>query len=388
MPNKTRVDCNKNIMIVCNELQNLLHHRGHIVKDLIGNGFGVDIYASPIGTVDKDFGFQFYPLDIHRFGFSIVNDFWLFMTVLKLLRAKPATDLYLLHLKPYLFGGLAAFLARRFGWNGKLIINVAGLGRLYEKDSFRIGKSMLRRLIIQSLLRFSSQKATVVFETENDKNVWIKHELITPDQALVTNGTGIDFSIFPERSVTSSPSLRVLFAGRLLKSKGLPVFMRAATELGRQTLPTPIEMIVAGATELDPDSVDQATLESHPGLTYLGYVADMPELLQNSDIVVLPSLYNEGVPRILLEAAATGCLMMATRFTGSEMLIQDFETGLFLNGNTCEELASDLVSKLKEISTNPQKYSHCGPNASAYIQQSSFSAAAVSKKIIDVLEAA
>lgn len=371
----------KKIVIFCAELHVFQHHRGHLVTDFIANGFAVDVYANPVGKVDADLGFRFFPLDIARFSFSLFSDFKLFLAVLKAIRSEPDASLYLLHLKPYLYGSLATVLARWLGWRGKLMIAVAGLGRLYEPRAFQFGKAWAYRVIVESVLKLSIRQAIVTFETKSDRDMWVKRGLISKNQTLLTRGTGINLDKFPQRSPAQPETLHVLFAGRLLQLKGLPAFMGAATKLSHQTLPLAIKMMVAGAIDSDPDSVDRALLEDHPNLTYLGHVENMSQLLQKTDVVVLPSFYKEGVPRILIEAAATGCLIIATRFAGSEMLIEDHKTGIFLNGNTQQEITDELVECLTAISQIPEKFTRYGANAAAVVRQSGFDDTTVSKAI-------
>ncbi len=62
----------------------------------------------------------------------------------------------------------------------------------------------------------------------------------------------------------------------------------------------------------------------------LGHVDNMEELLAGADIVVLPTTYGEGVPRILLEAAASGLPIVATDWPGCKEIVVDGVNGLLV----------------------------------------------------------
>jgi glycosyltransferase involved in cell wall biosynthesis len=109
---------------------------------------------------------------------------------------------------------------------------------------------------------------------------------------------------YPAATEPNNPKTKVLFASLLLKSNGLSAFLMRARDLADRS---DVEFIVAGL----PDDQDSGTIR-HQDLArlseihFLGYVEDMPNLLRECDIVCLPTRYGEGIPRILLEAAASG----------------------------------------------------------------------------------
>lgn len=74
--------------------------------------------------------------------------------------------------------------------------------------------------------------------------------------------------------------------------------------------------------------------------TFLGWCDDVPALLAEADIFVLPS-YNEGLPRSILEAFAMGVPVVATPAGGTRELVDD-ETGIVVPKGSPEALASAL----------------------------------------------
>jgi len=110
----------------------------------------------------------------------------------------------------------------------------------------------------------------------------------------------------------------------------------------------------------------------------------MPGLLSESDLVVLPSRYNEGVPRILIEAAACGCVPIATRFPGSAALIIPGRTGLFIEGDTPESLAWNLVHLIRELANDDERRRMIGEAAARHIRENGFSEQAVAEAFLEL----
>jgi len=117
-------------------------------------------------------------------------------------------------------------------------------------------------------------------------------------------GSGVDLSQFRFVEREFEP-LHVLFAARFLLEKGILDYI----EMARQFEGENIRFSICGLPVENDDGLDNEQLEEAikgTDIAFLGQVNDMTSLLAEADVVVLPSLYGEGIPRILIEAAARG----------------------------------------------------------------------------------
>jgi glycosyltransferase involved in cell wall biosynthesis len=81
---------------------------------------------------------------------------------------------------------------------------------------------------------------------------------------------------------------------------------------------------------VNPSSVTQAEIDAwvNEGIVeYWGWREDMPKVLSQADIVCLPTYYGEGLPKSLLEGAASGCALVATNIPGCQEVVRHGETG-------------------------------------------------------------
>lgn len=133
------------------------------------------------------------------------------------------------------------------------------------------------------------------------------------------------------RRFNSDGPLKLVYVGRLVRSKGLFEIIDALVELkraGRQ-----FRFYVAGGGP-DQDelmgAVKQAGLEDR--VRFLGgvFAEEKYRLWLDSDLFVFPTFHSEGLPYSLLEAMAAGCVPVTTSVAAIPDVMRDREHGLFV----------------------------------------------------------
>jgi len=131
-----------------------------------------------------------------------------------------------------------------------------------------------------------------------------------------------------------------LAAGRLMWKKDYATMLRAFAARRHSVL------LVAGT---GPQSVELRDLAVQLGadVRWLGARTDIAELMNAADALVLSSVV-EGLPVVLLEAAASGLIAVSTDAGGAREAIVDGETGFVVPGGNVEALANamELVESL------------------------------------------
>lgn len=227
---------------------------------------------------------------------------------------------------------------------------VAGLGYVFSNNSVY---ARLLRPLIKALLRFTlaGRGARLILQNPDDVDRFTREELVAPGRIRLIRGSGVDTRRFnPLRIALPPRPTTVLLATRLLWDKGVREFVEAARLCraeGRS-----IRFLLAGAPDNgNPGSVQQSDVQqwqSEGVIEALGHVSDIAALLLNEvDIVVHPTMYGEGVPRILLEAASAGLPLIATNMPGCTEIVQHDVTGLLIRPQDACALAAAIV-KLHE----------------------------------------
>jgi glycosyltransferase involved in cell wall biosynthesis len=223
------------------------------------------------------------------------------------------------------------------------------------------------------------------FETRHDYDFWANRGIATPKNSSVIVGAGVDPNRFyPLETPRSNSKTRVVFASRLLKSKGLNSFLMMARNLADRP---DVEFIVAGiADDNDPDAVKPEDLKRLSEICFLGEVEDMPRLLRECDIVCLPTRYGEGIPRILIEASATGLASIVSGHPGCREVVENGVTGQILTATSDIKMSQDLTSAVAGYLESPSRLKEHKEAAYRYFQSREFNEEAIAARFVELLD--
>ena len=288
-------------------------------------GFDVAVIAPEDDASFKlaDYGVAFHPITMSQYGMNPIDEMRYIIDVARIFKEiKPLASLHYT-VKPNTFGTLAAVHA-----NVPVLNNIAGAGR-----SFSQGSLLMRELYVL-LHKVSLRKSHTVFFQNNDDMVNFKTRgLVTPDQCIRIPGSGVDLVKHQMMPLPTDGTVSFLFVGRMLEEKGVGHFLEAATLLLDDPLSVKhVRFDLVGEIKDQKGYFDRRKLErmcQHPQINYHGSIdpAFMPEVFRRASCVVLPSHYGEGVPRVLLEACASGRPIITTDNVGCRDVVEPGKNG-------------------------------------------------------------
>ncbi|RDZ27429.1 glycosyltransferase family 4 protein [Lysobacter silvisoli] len=307
------------------------------------------VMLSPPGSFGERFrshGLRWLTLPMDRAGLNPWRELGTLQRLFQLLRSEQPDLLHNFTVKCAVYGGLAARAARV----PAIVHAVAGMGYVFSSDRI---KARLLRPVVSGLMRgvLGQGHSRVILQNPDDAETMTASGLVPEERIRVIMGSGVDTRRFrPGQPKNAQQRLRVLLAARLLREKGVDEFVNAARLLrdsGRD-----IEFLLAGTPDPgNPNSVSQQEVEAWQAeglLRWLGHVEDMPTLLNAVDVMALPSYYREGVPRCLLEGAASGLALVTTDMPGCrEVVTRHGEDGLQVQPRDAESLAA-LLARLDD----------------------------------------
>jgi glycosyltransferase involved in cell wall biosynthesis len=123
--------------------------------------------------------------------------------------------------------------------------------------------------------------------------------------------------------------------------KGIEVLLESLAILRGEKLP--VRLRVVGPFETPAYEAEIRGLASRYALgefvDWAGFTSDVAGELQRMDLFVLPSLFGEGLPMVVLEAMAAGVPVVAARVEGVPEAIRDGIDGLLVPPGSAEDLA-------------------------------------------------
>jgi glycosyltransferase involved in cell wall biosynthesis len=273
--------------------------------------------------------------------------------------------------KPNIFGSMAATAL-----GIPVINNVTGLGTAF------IHGGMLGALV-PNLYRVALRRShRVFFHNEEDRTLFLERGLVIPSRAAVIPGSGVDLERFQASPLPGKgDGLTFLFIGRLLWEKGVGEFVEAARMVKAQVPEARFQILgPADAGKRGAPSVEIGRWESEGAIEYLGTAPDVRPFIEAADCVVLPS-YREGMPRVLLEAAAMGRPLIGADVPGCRQIVRPGETGFLAEVRSGASLAEKVIQLAR---LEPPARAEMGRRARQVVE-AEFSEELVSRAYLDAL---
>lgn len=323
----------------------LYHFRLPLARRLRDRGLTVDLVSPPGPYVArlKGEGFPWHRWPVSRRGLNPAAEALAVSRLATLYRRERFDVVHHFTIKPVIYGSLAA----RVAGIAHVFNTFTGLGFVFSDG---LTPTALRALV-RPLLRRALRGAGVVtvFQNPADRDRLVQSGLVQPQQCRVIVSTGVDLDRFAPPAVVDGDVPVVILAARLLWDKGIGEFVHAARALRARAVAA--RFLVAGAPDPgNPRAIPReqiARWASEGPVEFLGLREDMPELLRRAQVAVLPS-YHEGVPRFLLEAAATGLALVGTDIPGCRMAIDPGVNGFLVPPRDGEALADALERLLRD----------------------------------------
>jgi len=340
-----RTSMKRKILFVVNEADFFLSHRLPLAVEAEKDGFEVHVATMAGEGVERAraLGFIHHCIPLTRSGRNPILELCSFWAIYKLFRHVRPDVIHLVTIKPVLYGGIAARLAGVPG----VAVAVSGLGFVFSSSGF---KAKLVRVIVMFLYRLALGKKNlqVIFQNPDDRQVLMRLGIAIAEKSVLICGSGVNLS---EYTVVPEPTDKpvVVMAARLLWHKGVGEFVAAAHLLKSRGVQA--RFVLAGAPDPgNPVSVTQEELDvwqQEGFVEVMGFRHDIANVFADSNLVVLPSYYGEGLPKVLAEAAACGRAVVTTNAPGCRDAIESNVTGLLVPVRNAAALA-DAIQQLIE----------------------------------------
>lgn len=248
-------------------------------------------------------------------------------------------------MKPVLYGSIAA----RIAGVRSVVNNLAGLGFVFSSRSLkaRMLRPAIRRLLALALNR---PRTLTIVQNSDDARVMTDTIGVQSAHLRLIKGSGVDPSLYPTPHREEASPLVVL-ASRMIRDKGIADFVAAATQL-RCAGNAEARFVLLGSPDVgNPHAIPEAELQAYDRdgvVAWWGHRDDMPDILARSAIVCLPTTYGEGIPKILIEAAAAGCAIVAYDVAGCREIVADGDNGLLVRPGDIAGLAAAIGGLLAD----------------------------------------
>jgi len=332
----------KRILMVANTAWYLVNFRQDLISSLLEEYEVVAV--TPKDGWETKIPCEWREWSLERRSLNPFLELRSFFSLFSLIREIDPDLIHSYTVKPVIYGTVISSILR-----GPLTINsVTGLGHLFLSN--RLVIRLLRRMVggVYHLFAYCSEKVFFLFQNRADRDLYLEKGFCKPSQALLVPGSGVDtkkFSFDQERS--RMVKNRILFVGRMIREKGIEEIFAAANLLSNKGKKFEFQL-VGDIDQGNPSGYTKEDLSSRcvGSLHWLGRREDIKELLEESEILILPS-YREGIPRSILEAFSKGVPVIATDVPGCSHLVTE-GTGVLIPPRDAKALA-DAIEALSSM---------------------------------------
>lgn len=264
----------------------------------------------------------------------------------KLLKVFQRNEFDIIHcyrMQPNIVGCLIASATT----NAKLFGTITGLGYIFTVPSIKNTLQSKIVLLFYFLIdRFTRTK--LITQNQGDAiTLKLKNN-------IVIKGSSADESVYKpiknKRKKSKNNSFSILFASRLLNSKGIKTLIKSIDIINHDNSGIKLKLIVAG--EIDKDNPDSISLDELEELKktkntyFIGKSINIYNHITDSDLCILPTTYKEGTPRFLLEAMACSKPIITTNTPGCDHLVLNGKNGFLCKKNDPKNLAQQIKKAL------------------------------------------
>lgn len=342
----------KKLLFVVTEDYYFVSHRLALGVAALKEGYDV-VVATRVknhGKIISNAGIKLMPIELSRRGGNPLIEIW---NLYKLYQIEEPDIIHHVALKPVIYGSIASLFIRE-----RATINaISGLGWMFTTTNW-----LMRALLpfIQWIIVFLlNQKNVVTILQNSEDSILLERAGLSEAQIRLIPGAGVDTKLFyPSEKPPAVPA--VMLVSRMLRDKGIGEFIEAAQIISNKGIKARF-ILVGGTDYVNPSCISETTLLNWHGMwgvEYWGHRDDMEIVWQSADIACLPS-YREGMPKALLEAAATGLPIVTTDVPGCQEVIVDGDEGLLVPPKDAISLANALMSLIVQ----PQKCRIMGAKA-------------------------
>jgi glycosyltransferase involved in cell wall biosynthesis len=326
-------------------------HRLPLAVAALREGFDVAV-ATRVGTKSQeilDAGVRLISLDYLKRETRSFDDLRAIRELRTIYQRENPDIVHHVALKPILYGNLAAL-----GLPLKIVNAFAGLGYLQSSKS---PKAMILGTAIWNIMRFllNRPNAFTILQNFEDRDFAVNKLGMSGENTEVIMGSGVDLELFRPSPQPSGVPI-VMLPSRLLWNKGVAEFVAAAELLTSAGISARF-VLVGDTDEGSPSAIPPSQLaewNDSGSIEWWGKMNNMQQVLPQASIVCLPS-YREGLPKVLIEAAACGRPIVTTDVPGCRDVVQHYVNGMLVPAENADVLAlairvllgnSDLCTRL------------------------------------------
>ncbi len=298
------------------------------------------------GDVIRTAGLKLIPLELDRTARGLLAQLRTVQNLISIYKKEKPDIVHHVAMMPVIYGSLAAKLTRI-----PAVVNaLTGLGYVFTSSHI---KARVIKFIISISFRYllRGNYYRTIFQNPDDRDLFCGSGVIEKKNTVLIRGSGVDTDKFSPANSVDNQEPVVMLASRMLWDKGVGEFVESAKNLDLEGIKARFLLVGEGDSgNRNAVPADQLKKWHDEKVIELqGRCKNMAAIFSKVDIVCLPS-YREGVPLVLIEAAACGKPIVTTDVPGCREIVRHNENGILVPKKNVDALTSALRNLIADKS--------------------------------------
>lgn len=335
---------NKRVLFVITEDWALISHRLHLVDSAIKAGFEVGLLTriNDHYNILKARNINIFEWKLKRRSLNPFPEILAITSLYKTLWLFRPDIIHAVALKPVIYTGLARIFFLKTGF----IAALGGLGYLFNSKSFQanILRPITKIFLKLALLR---QKTRIILQNKDNIKTIINMNLIDMKNIRLIKGAGVEIEKFIPTPIPKGIPI-IILPGRLLSDKGVFEFVKVAEKIKYNDINA--RFVLVGNIDLqNPASISQEYIDKWVAdgiIEHWKRCDDMNKIYNKTSIVCLPS-YNEGLPKVLIEAGSCSRPIVTFDVPGCREVVRNNVNGFLVEFGNEKALEKALLNLIE-----------------------------------------
>ncbi len=333
------------VMLCVTEDWFVLSHFQPIIRALVA-AFGDVVVVTTVAGRQSEIealGARVIAFDFQRQSLDPIRQLAIVRGLMRLMRGERPDVVHAIAMKPIALVGLAFVAPSRSPQRPKFIMHLTGVGFAGTASAGRC--LSLYGMTLRLIARLMQRSDTALFvENPDDAARVVGPDWASRQNVTILGGAGVDPEQIPVAPMPDTMPPVTGFLGRMVWTKGVDVLVEAHSRLTQRGCELALHL---GGTpdSANPRAISQEQLEAWnrlPGVCSLGHISNPATFWRQTHFAVVPSRGGEGLPRALLEAAATGRALIVTDVPGCRYFVRDGVEGLIVPPDDVPALAAAM----------------------------------------------
>mgnify|MGYP002798834358 CR=1 FL=1 len=222
-------------------------------------------------------------------------------------------------------------------------------------DSYTFGNdgNFLKRILIKLVMQKALERANlIIYISKEVKKSFEKAFKIKTKSKIIYNGIPDKFfKDTPKRDFNNS--ITIAYVGRLTKTKGIDLLLDAFYNIYQEHN---VKMIITGTGELEKQLKEKVNkLNINKFVKFTGRKENVIPILDEAELFVYPSIWEEGFGISVVEAMARGCIPITFKKGGLPEIINNNVNGFMADNVDYKCLSNKILDAIKLIDTDKKE---------------------------------